>query len=298
MDNQENYQVSPLIYEKLAAIMADVPAIKKIKSNGELPYKFRGIDDVYNTLHPLFVEYQVFTTSQIVNYNREVWTNEKGKITIEYALQVRYRFTAIDGSYVETETMGQAMDTSDKSSNKAMSMAHKAAILQIFMIPTADTEDPDATTPEPYQTGYNNQPGYYQQQQPQQYRQPPQNQMPPAAGRAQNNGYRQSPPPAPPQQQNSYHSNGGGQKQERPASAKSIEYLRDLAYRPQVSKNESGKIEAMIQSGTLTNTQCSALIDTINLFLRGEIPSIFPQDEYEDQNYQRVPPIDQDGLPF
>ena len=153
-----------LIYERIAAIMAEVPAIGKNNQNQEQRYRFRGIDDVYNSLHPLFVKHQVFTTSEILNKNREVWTNKNGTIMIEFTLQVKYRFTAIDGSSIETETMGQAMDSSDKASNKAMSMAHKAAILQIFMIPTVDIEDADANTPEPQAHGYQQQPPQQQQQ--------------------------------------------------------------------------------------------------------------------------------------
>jgi hypothetical protein len=40
------------------------------------------------------------------------------------------------------------MDSGDKSSNKAMSVAHKYALLQAFCIPTKDIDDPDAETHE------------------------------------------------------------------------------------------------------------------------------------------------------
>ena len=287
MDNNEEYQVSPLIYEKLAAIMADVPAIKKIKQNGELPYKFRGIDDVYNTLHPLFVLHQVFTTSEILSKSRDVWTNKNGTIMIEYALQVKYRFIAIDGSFVETQTMGQAMDSSDKASNKAMSMAHKTAILQIFMIPTIDIEDPDATTPEPQSRGYAQQPAQYPQ-----YEQPPQNYnqpsaAPPAsapAAAAQNNGYARQAPMAPPAQQQGYQRNGGGGQPDRPASSKSIQYLRDLTARPQVSRDDAMQIDAIISAGGLMSSKCSGLIDALNAVIKGLMPSVF---QVQEQQYQQ-----------
>jgi hypothetical protein len=276
MDN-ENYQVSTLIYEKLAAIMADVPAIKKVKSNGDLPYKFRGIDDVYNTLHPLFVLHQVFTTSEIMNKSRDVWTNKNGTIMIEYSLQVKYRFIAVDGSFVETQTMGQAMDSSDKASNKAMSMAHKAAILQIFMIPTVDLEDPDSTTPEPQAHGYAQQPIQYPQ-----YEQPLQYHRPAAA--AQNNGYRQQAPMAPPAQQQGYHGNGGGQQADRPASPKSIAYLRDLTGRPQISREDAMQIDQIISAGGLMSAHCSKLIDSLNAVIKGNMPSVF---QVPDQQFQQ-----------
>ena len=286
MDNntQEQY---PLIYERIAAIMAEVPAIKKIKSNGDLPYKFRGIDDVYNTLHPLFVKYQVFTTSEILNYNREVWTNEKGKLMIEYALQVKYRFTAIDGSYLETQTMGQAMDSSDKASNKAMSMSHKTAILQIFMIPTLDIDDPDATTPEPQSRGYQQQPPPHYQHHNGNDQPARQQQEQRSPAQAQQNGYRRD----------------GQQSNDRPASSKSLQYLRDLAGRQKVSQSDSNQIDVAINNG-LTADQCSGLIDAVKSFLEGQRQSIFqPVQQEQPQQYEQYQEPYQyqsndDGAPF
>ena len=274
----------PLIYERIAAIMAEVPAIGKNNQNQEQRYRFRGIDDVYNSLHPLFVKHQVFTTSEILNKNREVWTNKNGTIMIEFTLQVKYRFTAIDGSSIETETMGQAMDSSDKASNKAMSMAHKAAILQIFMIPTVDIEDADATTPEPQAHGYQQ----HTEQRPAQSDQ---------------NGYTERPrqpqehrPPVAPQQQqqqNGYN-RASQQPNDRPASAKSLQYLRDLSGRPKVSEPEASQIENSIQGG-LTADECSAMIDSVNAFLQGHRPRIFQEPDHVEAVQQQH---EYNDLPF
>ncbi len=269
----------PLIYERIAAIMAEVPAIGKNNQNQEQRYRFRGIDDVYNSLHPLFVKHQVFTTSEILNKNREVWTNKNGTIMIEFTLQVKYRFTAIDGSSIETETMGQAMDSSDKASNKAMSMAHKAAILQIFMIPTVDIEDADATTPEPQAQGYQQQPAQPQQngyserpRQPQEHR----------------------PPVAPQQQQQNGYNRASQQPNDRPASAKSLQYLRDLSGRPKVTEPEASQIENSIQGG-LTADECSAMIDSVNAFLQGHRPRIFQEPDHVEAVQQQH---EYNDLPF
>src|SRR5690606_6278200 len=58
-------------------------------------------------------------------------------------------FHATDGSSVSTEVEGEGMDSGDKSSNKAMAVAHKYAILQAFCIPTEDMPDPDAEVHQP-----------------------------------------------------------------------------------------------------------------------------------------------------
>ncbi len=312
MDNHSNTQ-RPLIFERIAAIMAEVPAIGKNKQNQEQHYWFRGIDNVYNSLHPLFVKYQVFTTSEILSKNREVWTNKNGTIMIEFTLQVKYRFTAIDGSSIETETMGQAMDSSDKASNKAMSMAHKAAILQIFMIPTVDLEEPDASSPEPQSHGYQQPPAQQQHyseprtanpaptqqngyndraRQPQEYRPPVAPQVP-------------QPQPQPQQQpqENGYSRNGqqpnDRQPNDRPASVKSLQYLSDLTGRPKVTEAEANKIADLIQRG-LTADQCSGLIDSLNAYLQGNRPSIFQEAARTEQHYQPQPQHQQayDEMPF
>lgn len=53
-----------------------------------------------------------------------------------------------DGSCIETVNVGEAMDSGDKGMNKAMSIALKYSLLQMFLIPTDEPKDPDANTPE------------------------------------------------------------------------------------------------------------------------------------------------------
>jgi hypothetical protein len=54
---------------------------------------------------------------------------------------MRFQFFADDGSSVSVTTIGEGMDSGDKSSNKAMSAALKYALVQMFCIPTADDKD-------------------------------------------------------------------------------------------------------------------------------------------------------------
>ena len=48
-----------------------------------------------------------------------------------------------------TEVIGEGMDSGDKASNKAMSVAHKYAIMQLLSIPTEDAKDPENDNPAP-----------------------------------------------------------------------------------------------------------------------------------------------------
>lgn len=64
-------------------------------------------------------------------------------------LTIRYTFYAIDGSSIEVVTIGEAMDSGDKSCNKAMSTAQKYAFFQVFAIPTEELKDSDDDSPDP-----------------------------------------------------------------------------------------------------------------------------------------------------
>lgn len=131
------------IHKKMSAIMADVEPIAKDKENKAQGYKFRGIDQVYAALQAIMAKHGVFTTSEIMSERTEDRTSAKGAVLIYRVLGLRYNFWAEDGSSCATEVIGEGMDSGDKASNKAMSVAHKYALLQAFMIPTEDPKDPE-----------------------------------------------------------------------------------------------------------------------------------------------------------
>jgi hypothetical protein len=130
------------IYEALALIANEIPAISKDKYNDKQDFKFRGIEDVYNAIQPLFAKYGVVTIPQVLSVKREERQSQKGNTLIWTLAEVKYIFASSDGSSVELIITGEAMDTGDKGLNKAYSIAHKYALFQLFLIPTA-IEDPD-----------------------------------------------------------------------------------------------------------------------------------------------------------
>jgi hypothetical protein len=134
------------IFEALTAIMADCGAIGKNKKNLQQGYNFRGIDDLYNAIHPLFAKHGVFITSEVMGRHREERTTAKGGVLIYTILTVKFTFYASDGSFVSSVTEGEAMDSADKSTNKAMSAALKYCLMQMLLIPTEELKDADANT--------------------------------------------------------------------------------------------------------------------------------------------------------
>ena len=76
-------------------------------------------------------------------------TNAKGTALFYVTVRAEFDFvSAADGSRHTVVTYGEAMDSGDKATNKAMSAAYKYALLQTFAIPTEGDNDADATTHE------------------------------------------------------------------------------------------------------------------------------------------------------
>lgn len=135
--------MSNLIFEKLCEIQKQIDGIGKNEVNQIQRFNFRGIDTVYNYLHGLLAEHEVFSVSEILDEKSEERQTKNGGNLIYRILKMKYRFYTSDGSSVETVVIGEGMDSGDKASNKAMAIAHKYALLQMFTIPTEDKKDPD-----------------------------------------------------------------------------------------------------------------------------------------------------------
>ena len=135
-----------LIHEQIPKVMASIGAIGKDRKNPQQGYQFRGIDDLYNACNSALSEHGVFAVPTVENISREERTTKSGGALIYTILTMRYTFYASDGSYFEATTIGEAMDSGDKSCNKAMSAAQKYAFLQVFSIPTEEPKDTELET--------------------------------------------------------------------------------------------------------------------------------------------------------
>lgn len=129
------------IYAAISAVMSDVGAVGKNDKNDFDKYKYRGIDAVMNALSPAMVKNHVFVIPQVIESSREDRESAKGGQLIYSIVKVKYTFYTDDGSSVEAVVIGEAMDRSDKSTNKAMSAAFKYACFQTFCIPTDEMKD-------------------------------------------------------------------------------------------------------------------------------------------------------------
>ena len=136
------------IYEAISNVMRDVGIVGKNNFNQIQKYKFRSIDDVMNALNPAMVKNHVFVSPTILDQKRSERESTKGGVLIYSVVTVRYTFYTDDGSSVEATVVGEAMDSGDKSMNKAMSAAFKYACFQVFCIPTEEMHDSEEQSDE------------------------------------------------------------------------------------------------------------------------------------------------------
>lgn len=136
------------IFVKMANILKETKAISKSEKNQQQGFKFRGIDNVMNELHELFAKNEVFILQDVQNFTTENRPTKSGGINTFTRATIKFRYITTDGSFVETTNVGEAMDSGDKGMNKAMSVALKYSLLQMFLIPTEEQKDPDYNTPE------------------------------------------------------------------------------------------------------------------------------------------------------
>ncbi len=139
------------IYKAIIGVTEDLikeGGIGKNRVNDQQHFKFRGIEDIQNTLAPLLVKHRLCIVPTFSNRKTDQYESKAGgKIFSTVVEGVFDLICAVDGSSVQVTIPGEAMDTGDKSTNKAMSMAMKYAAILTFCIPT-EGEDADAGTHE------------------------------------------------------------------------------------------------------------------------------------------------------
>lgn len=141
----------PAVYGAIQKVLERFSAsgLAKGRTNTQQNYKFRGIDDVYNMLSTYLVEAGLLILPRVINTETLQYESKNGGILFNVKLMVEYDLIAVaDGSMITCRVAGEAMDSADKATNKAMSAAYKYLCLQAFCIPTEGDNDADATTHE------------------------------------------------------------------------------------------------------------------------------------------------------
>lgn len=139
------------VYKAINKVQAELArdGIGKGRTNQQQGYQFRGIDDVYNALSPMLARNGLCILPRCTERTVVERVNAKGTALFYVTVRAEFDFVcAEDGSKHTVTTYGEAMDSGDKATNKAMSAAYKYACMQAFSIPTEGDNDADATTHE------------------------------------------------------------------------------------------------------------------------------------------------------
>lgn len=139
------------VYQAINAVQSELAqtGITKDRRNQQQGYSFRGIDDVFNALSPLLAKHGLCILPRVVSRECIERQTMKGGTLFYVTVGVEFDFVcAEDGSTHMVKTYGEAMDSADKATNKAMSAAYKYAAFQAFAIPTEGDNDADSHTPD------------------------------------------------------------------------------------------------------------------------------------------------------
>lgn len=148
---EPNTAEKPQVYAAIARVMADVgkAGISKGRMNEQQKYKFRGIDDVYNALSGFLSAAGLCILPRVTKREVTERATKSGGVLFYVVLDVEFDLVcAEDGSRHTVAVVGEAMDSGDKATNKAMSAAYKYACMQAFCIPTEGNPDADQETHE------------------------------------------------------------------------------------------------------------------------------------------------------
>jgi hypothetical protein len=139
----------PHVYTAILKVMSAVgkAGISKDRQNTQQNYSFRGIDDVYNALNGFLADASLLILPRVMKREVTERVTKSGGAIFYVALDVEFDLvSAEDGSKHTIAMAGEAMDSADKATNKAMSAAYKYACMEVFCIPTEGDNDADGTT--------------------------------------------------------------------------------------------------------------------------------------------------------
>jgi hypothetical protein len=140
------------VYQAINAVQTELAKVgisKSSRNSQGSGYNFRGIDAVYNVLSSIMAQHGLCIIPRMLSRSCEERTSKSGGALFYVTVEAEFDLvSAEDGSKHTARTFGEAMDSGDKATNKAMSAAYKYMAFQTFAIPTEGDNDADSQTHE------------------------------------------------------------------------------------------------------------------------------------------------------
>lgn len=124
------------IYQRMLLMQDEIRTVSKDTDVSFRSVSYKGVshDAVVRIVRPVAIKHGVLIVPTVTK-----WEDMGGRFNVE----VTTRFTSADNpaDYVEVVTVGQGMDTQDKSAGKAMSYAKKYGLLLALQLETVDGDE-------------------------------------------------------------------------------------------------------------------------------------------------------------
>jgi hypothetical protein len=131
--------------ELMTELLAKIGIEKSKGGTREINYNFRGIDDIRNVIAPLQKKCALNIIPRMIErVENDARTTKNGGFSLWVVVKMEFDFiNTIDGSIITCPMQGEAVDYSDKATQKAISQAYKIACINVFNIPTEGEQDAD-----------------------------------------------------------------------------------------------------------------------------------------------------------
>lgn len=104
-------------------------------SAGGANYRYRGIDAAMNEMSPILVNNKITVTPSYSELFVTERARDGGKFSRCVTVKGKFTFSAPDGSSVVAEAYGESIDTGDKATIKAQTVAFRTVLFQQFIVP-------------------------------------------------------------------------------------------------------------------------------------------------------------------
>jgi hypothetical protein len=138
-------------YEQIPALLAwlrvraDIKSIAKERVFAGQNWKFRGIDEALNAFGPVTLRHGVNVVPHRIRPTFRDAHTSQGKPTRECTITTTWRIYGPMYDFFEAETVGESLDSGDRGSSKAQSVARRELLFGVGLIPTGDP-DGDVST--------------------------------------------------------------------------------------------------------------------------------------------------------
>lgn len=137
------------VYSAMSAVQAALSkvGVGKNATNQQQHFKYRAWDDVQNALAPILAEHKLLIIPRVSEREESRLQTKSGANLFRVILRGEIAFVSgEDGSSYAYPAMGEAMDSGDKATSKAITMMVKYAVTHGLCIPLAGVADGDAET--------------------------------------------------------------------------------------------------------------------------------------------------------